>query len=91
MDRRKFISGAMALGAGFVMLNGCKPGQSLTAEFVKDPFDIEMVREFVLHAHSSIDKVKAHATLIFNLDRPLVQSGAPRLRQRFQYSRLQLV
>ena len=43
------------------MLNSCKPSQSLTAEFVKDPFHIEMVREFVLHAHSKIDKVKAMA------------------------------
>ena len=59
MDRRKFVTKSIVFGAGIALFNACQPTQSLTAKYVKDPFDIEMVREFVLHAHSDLVKVKS--------------------------------
>ena len=58
MDRRHFFGKTLLYGCGAAVLGSCNTTNSLTAQYVKNPFDLEVSREFVLYAHSDVDKVK---------------------------------
>ena len=70
MNRRNFVEKSILYGCGIAALSSCKINKSITSEFVKDPFDIEMVREFVYYAHSDLEKVKQ----LFNNSPHLINS-----------------
>lgn len=52
---------ALYTTAGAMLLPGCSSYQSLTADFVYTPIDMEIAREFVLYAHSDLVKLSAMA------------------------------
>jgi len=61
MDRRKFVEKTVLLGCSisiFPALQSCKTTQSMTSEFVKNPINIEEVREVVYYAHSDLKQVE---------------------------------
>ncbi|GGI57600.1 hypothetical protein [Winogradskyella haliclonae] len=58
MNRRKFVEKSMLFGCSIAVLSSCKAKNSLTAEFVKNPLDIEKTRDFVYYAHSDLALVK---------------------------------
>ncbi|AXT20413.1 hypothetical protein D7030_04645 [Flavobacteriaceae bacterium AU392] len=58
MDRRKFVEKSILFSCSVAVLSSCKATNSLTAEFVKNPLDIEITREFVYYAHSDLTMVK---------------------------------
>jgi hypothetical protein len=67
MNRRKFVENTFLAGCGVAVFSACKTTDSLTAKFVKNPYDIEKAREFVYYAHSSLEKVKELHTATPNL------------------------
>ena len=58
MNRRNFVEKTLIFGSSFALLSTCKSQESLTAKYVKNPFDLEQTREFVYYAHSSLEMVK---------------------------------
>lgn len=78
MDRRKFVEKTVLLGCSmsiFPTLQSCKTTQSLTSKFVKNPVNIEKVREVVYYAHSDFNKVKNLITKSPNLINSTVDWG----------------
>ena len=62
MNRRNFVEISLMTGGGIALLGACSSTDSLTAKYVKDPFDVEQAREIVYYAHSNLEKVKELAT-----------------------------
>lgn len=58
-NRRQFVKHALIGTAALSVLPRCTTSKSLTADFVYDPIDIEVTREFVLYAHSDLTKLSA--------------------------------
>ncbi len=66
-SRRKFISSTAIAGIGAMVLQSCKlplgreSTKSIADEFVMNPLQTSVVREFVYYAHSDIKQVEIYA------------------------------